>query len=300
MNTTNKTEQRKKIYLPILRTVSVYALFSTLWIVVSDWIIKQLTSNPAILTQMQTYKGIAFVTLSSLLIFQLLHGELKRREKEYSLHQAEVHNLLSKLQKSNLEIKEAYDDTIKGWAQTLELRDLETHGHSERVVKFATAIGKEMNFPQDELRHLRWGALLHDIGKLGIPDRILGKQGNLDKEEREEINRHPIYGYDLLKSIEYLQPILDIPHYHHEKWDGSGYPSGLRGEEIPLAARIFAVVDVWDAMTSDRPYRKALPENEAIRYITEQSGKHFDPIIVQSFLNLISQSNQNSTVRADR
>jgi HD-GYP domain-containing protein (c-di-GMP phosphodiesterase class II) len=141
-----------------------------------------------------------------------------------------------------------------------------------------------MDYPQEKLVHLRRGALLHDIGKMGIPDRILLKEGPLSDEEWEIMRKHPEFAYELISPIEYLWPALDIPYCHHEKWDGSGYPRGLKGEEIPLAARIFSIVDVWDALTSDRPYRNAWPAEKAIQYVREQKGKHFDPHVTDLFL----------------
>ncbi|MCJ7625569.1 MAG: PAS domain S-box protein [Anaerolineaceae bacterium] len=193
-------------------------------------------------------------------------------------------NLFNDLQRSNLEITRAYDSTLEGWAKALELRDQETEGHSRRVVTLTLKLARALDIREDELIHVRRGALLHDIGKMGIPDRILQKPGPLDEVEWEIMRHHPLYAYEWLSSIQYLQPALDIPYCHHEKWNGSGYPRGLKGEEIPLTARIFAVVDVWDALLSKRPYRDAWPEEKVRSYIQEQAGSHFDPEVVTAFL----------------
>jgi putative nucleotidyltransferase with HDIG domain len=194
--------------------------------------------------------------------------------------------MFDKLQKANTELKDAYDATLNGWALTLELRDKETEGHTQRVTVITEALAKKMGINGDKLEHIRRGALLHDIGKMAIPDNILLKKGQLTLTERKFMELHPEFAKDMLDKINFLHPAIDIPYCHHEKWDGSGYPRNLRGEEIPFAARIFAVVDVWDALTSERPYRKPLGVEEVRRHIREQSGKHFDPIVVEAFLSL--------------
>jgi putative nucleotidyltransferase with HDIG domain len=193
--------------------------------------------------------------------------------------------MFNNLQRSNLELSLAYDSTLEGWAKALELRDQETEGHARRVVEMTLTLAKKMGIDQRELNHVRRGALLHDIGKMGIPDSILHKPGPLDEDEWELMKKHPIFAYNMLKSIEFLRPALDIPYCHHEKWDGSGYPRGLKGEKIPLAARIFALIDVWDALLSDRPYRDAWPKSKVFDYIQEQSGGHFDPKVIKAFFN---------------
>jgi len=186
-------------------------------------------------------------------------------------------------------LRESYDTTLEGWAHALELRDHGTVEHSRNVVQLTVDLARAMGFAEDGLTHIRRGALLHDIGKMGVPDSILLKPGTLDECEWEIMRRHPQYAYELLEPIEYLRPALDIPYCHHEKWDGSGYPRGLKGEEIPLPARLFAIVDVWDALRTDRPYRKAWPIENARTVILEQSGYHFDPMVVHSFLAIIEQ-----------
>jgi len=196
--------------------------------------------------------------------------------------------LFDDLQRSNVDLTLAYDATIEGWAHALELKDMETEGHSRRVVELTMDMAQIMGISGEKLLHVRRGALLHDIGKMGIPDSILLKPGKLTDEEWEIMKQHPVYAYEWLSRIEYLRPALDIPYYHHEKWDGSGYPRSLEGEQIPLEARIFAIVDVWDALLSDRPYRKAWSKEKTIAYLKEQSGKHFDPRVVDMFLEQLS------------
>ena len=195
--------------------------------------------------------------------------------------------LFHDLQRSNQELSQAYDATIEGWSRALDLRDKETVGHTIRVTEMTLHLARLMKFDPDKLTHVRRGALLHDIGKMGIPDAILLKPGPLTDEEWEIMRRHPVYAYELLRPIEYLRPALEIPYYHHEKWDGTGYPLGLKGEEIPLAARIFAIVDVWDALSSDRPYRKGWPPERVYEHIRSQSDTHFDPQIAELFLKLL-------------
>ena len=188
------------------------------------------------------------------------------------------------------ELSQAYEDTIKGWANALELRDIETGGHSSRVTDLTVRIARRIGVDEALLAYVHYGALLHDVGKMGIPDGILLKPGPLDEDEWRVMKRHPSYAADLLAPIGFLSPALDIPSCHHEKWDGSGYPKGLRGEEIPLAARIFAVVDVWDALLSDRPYRNAWTEERARAHILASSGSHFDPRIVDVFFRVLDEA----------
>ncbi|MCJ7519091.1 MAG: GAF domain-containing protein [Anaerolineaceae bacterium] len=204
--------------------------------------------------------------------------------------------LLEDLHRTNVELTLAYDTTLEGWSKALDLRDKETEGHTQRVTDLTVQIAQQIGIPEEDLIHIRRGALLHDIGKMGIPDRILLKPGPLDDKEWKVMKSHSALAYNLLYPITYLRPALDVPLYHHEKFDGSGYPNGLKGEQIPLAARIFAVVDVWDALTSDRPYRLAWSEKKALNHIKDQSGTHFDPRIVDIFLNLIQRELINGKV----
>ena len=194
--------------------------------------------------------------------------------------------LFDSLQRSNTQLALAYDATLEGWSRALDLRDKETEGHSQRVTDLTMQLAQSMGIDDEELVHLRRGALLHDIGKMGIPDGILFKPGALSADEWVIMRQHPTFAYELLYPVHYLRPALDIPYCHHEKWDGSGYPRGLKSEQIPRSARIFAVVDVWDALRSDRPYRPAWPVEKVRRHIQEQSGQHFDPAVVEAFLGL--------------
>ncbi len=191
------------------------------------------------------------------------------------------------LELAHTQLLAAYDATIEGWSRAMDLRDKETEGHTQRVTVLSERLARLAGINEEQLLHIRRGALLHDIGKLGVPDSILLKADKLTTEEWETMKKHPKHAYDMLYSIEYLRPALDIPYYHHEKWDGSGYPQGLKGEEIPLAARIFAIVDVWDALTTDRPYRAAWEKEKTLQYVKAESGKHFDPHIVELFCKMI-------------
>lgn len=193
----------------------------------------------------------------------------------------------SNLELAHAELMAAYEATIAGWSHALDLRDKETEGHSQRVTQLTLKLAEAFGLPQDELIHIRRGALLHDIGKLAVPDSVLHKPGKLSEAEWDIMHKHPQQAYDMLLPIEYLHPALDIPLCHHEKYDGTGYPRGLQGEEIPLSARIFAVADVWDALTSNRPYRLAWDKEKALAHILEQSGKHFDPQALKLFLKII-------------
>jgi putative two-component system response regulator len=210
-------------------------------------------------------------------------------------------NRYGALHQAHAELLEAYNATLEGWAKALELHDNETAGHAQRVTAMTESLARALGVGEAELVHIRRGALLHDIGKIGVSDSILLKPGPLDATEWAIMRQHPVFAYELLKPIRYLHPALDIPHYHHERWDGSGYPLGLRGEQIPLAARIFAVVDVWDAMRSDRPYRKGLPEAEVRDYLWAQAGKLFDRQVVHAFLRLtVAAGDGKDPLAADR
>jgi putative nucleotidyltransferase with HDIG domain len=207
---------------------------------------------------------------------------------EISILTESFNTMVASLDQSQRDLINAYDSTLEGWAKALELRDKETEGHSERVTNLTVRLAEAVGLRGEALVNLRRGALLHDIGKMGTPDAILHKNGPLDEGERQIIQQHPGNAYDMLKHIDYLQAALEIPYCHHEKWDGTGYPRGLKGEEIPLSARIFAIVDVYDALISDRPYRKALPREDVIAYLKIQSGSHFDAKILDVFLKILA------------
>ncbi len=196
-------------------------------------------------------------------------------------------NERTRLTQAIKDLERAYDSTLEGWSLALNLREIEPTEHHQRVLDVLVKMARRFGMNEHDIQYLKRGALLHDIGKMAIPDTILRKPGKLTMEEMEIVRKHPEYALKVLETIPYLAPAIDIPYCHHEKWDGTGYPRGLKGEQIPLGARIFAVIDVWDALTSDRPYRPAWTDESAIEYIKKQSGSHFDPRVVQIFLDVV-------------
>jgi putative nucleotidyltransferase with HDIG domain len=194
---------------------------------------------------------------------------------------------LERARESESELRKTYDLTLEAWANILEYRDKEAEGHSRRVVDLSTRLAQAVGLGTEQIAHLRRGALLHDIGKLVIPDEILLKPGELNNAERSFLQKHPVYAMKMLSQISFLQPCIDVAYSHHERWDGLGYPEGLKGEAIPLPARIFAVVDQWDALSSDRPYRRAWTREKVIAYMQENAGKIYDPEILKVFLTII-------------
>ena len=234
-------------------------------------------------------------------VWPLLNTRKQITGRVYISHDiSELKNLERKLRELNLELEdrvrartmdlaESYDTTLEGWAKALELRDKETEGHSRRVTQATLKLARALEIPEEELVHIRRGAILHDIGKMAIPDEILRKTGTLSQSEQAIIQKHPEIAFNMLEGIPYLRKALEIPYCHHERWDGSGYPRGLKGRKIPLAARIFAVTDVWDALCSNRPYNEQWPREKVIAYMVEQAGKLFDPRVVNVFLKLVEQ-----------
>ncbi|MBL8096859.1 MAG: HD domain-containing protein [Anaerolineales bacterium] len=206
--------------------------------------------------------------------------------------------LLQDLKDSNTEMASAYEATLRGWSRALDLRDRETEGHTQRVVAVSLRLAERMGVTGEQLRSFQRGALLHDIGKMGVPDSILLKPGPLDESEWAVMRRHPVYAQRLLAPIRYLEQALVIPLYHHERWDGSGYPFGLRGTDIPIEARIFAVVDVWDALSSDRPYRRALSPEACLCHIRDHAGTLFDPDVVAAFVALLTETESRPALTA--
>lgn len=196
-------------------------------------------------------------------------------------------NNISHIRKAEMQLLETYDLTLAGWAKALEYRDNETEGHSRRVVALSSRLAREMGCEESEIEHITRGALIHDIGKMAIPDYILSKPGPLDREEKITMEKHTVFAREMLAPIAFLQPASDIAYCHHERWDGRGYPRGLKGKEIPKAARLFAVVDQWDALSTPRRYREAWPRERVIAYIRENSGKRFDPQVVEAFLRIV-------------
>jgi putative nucleotidyltransferase with HDIG domain len=203
--------------------------------------------------------------------------------------------LFDSLQRSNVDLTLAYDETIEGWARALEFRDKETKGHSQRVTELTMQIARVMGISEAEEAHIYRGALLHDIGKMGIPDNILLKPGKLNEEEWKIMRKHPVLGFELLAPVNFLRPAVDIPYCHHEKWDGTGYPRGLKGEQIPLPARIFALVDIYDALISDRPYRSALPKKKVLEHIQSLAGNHLDPQVVKVFFDMHKETSYTAS-----
>ncbi|MEW6288018.1 MAG: HD domain-containing phosphohydrolase [Chloroflexota bacterium] len=247
------------------------------------------------LSFMRQIRSLLHVTQS------LTKGDLEARYSHLPYGASEINHLgvsfnqmAISLEQRQRDLLEAYDTTIEGWSRALDLRDKETEGHTLRVTEMTVALARKAGIPENEIVHIRRGALLHDIGKMGIPDSILLKPDKLTVDEWAIMRKHPMFAYELLYPIEFLRPALSIPYCHHEKWDGTGYPQGLKGEQIPLPARLFAVVDVWDALSYDRPYRKAWSQEKVIEYICEQSGSHFDPKVVEWFLQILSRDEQGT------
>lgn len=257
---------------PALAIALVYLAFSVVWILLSDRVLAVLVADDGLEAELQSVKGVAFVVASSVVLFVVSHRYLDRAGA------------------ATAELRRAYDATLDGWAAALDLRDHSTAEHTHRVTRLTVALAQRFGFEGDALEDVRRGATLHDIGKMGVPDDILGKPGALTEDEWCQMRRHPELALEMLRGIDYLRPALAIPWCHHEKWDGSGYPRGLVGGDIPLEARLFAVVDVYDAVTSVRPYRDPMPVEDALALVAAGSGSHFDPDVVPVFLELVRDS----------
>ena len=248
------------------RTVLIYLVFASLWIYFSDAIVASLIHTPEGITQVQSFKGLAFVICTSLLLFFLIRSDLNQ------------------INAANKQLRKSYDQTLEGWVQVMDIRHKETSQHSLRVTRMTIKLASLMGIEGDELTFIGRGAMMHDAGKVGIPDSILIKPGPLDEDEWELMKQHPVIARDMIQDIEFLKPSIDIPYSHHERWNGSGYPEGLQGEEIPIAARLFAIIDVWDALLEKRVYKESWPEDQVLLYLQEQAGIHFDPQVVDLFL----------------
>jgi putative nucleotidyltransferase with HDIG domain len=253
-----------------LRLAAGYFALSVAWILLSDRLVTRLSFGNAEAEQyLQSVKGLGFVTLTSMGLFVVALRYLRRVED------------------STARLRSAYDETLAGWAAALDIRDRSTAQHTERVTRRTVELARRFGFEGRALDDVRRGATLHDIGKMGVPDDVLGKQGPLTDDEWVQMRRHPELAVQMLQGIEYLRSALAIPRCHHEKWDGTGYPAGLVREQIPIEARLFAVVDVYDAITSVRPYRQPMSPEEARRTVLDGAGTHFDPAVVEAFLDLL-------------
>jgi response regulator RpfG family c-di-GMP phosphodiesterase len=269
------------------RTVLLYVIFASLWVFLAEQVPALLSgSNSAVLSFLHVYRGTGFVVFSGILIYILLlmgsPTEVAKLTEKFPGRQKSAEGV----KPAHIELSNDLDALIERWAQALEMRNQESAVHCWRISEMTVQLGKSFGLTDEELVHIRRGAHLHDIGKMALPDSILMKNGPLTEDERAVMQQHPDIAFQLLSGISALVPALDIPYCHHEKWDGSGYPRGLKGSEIPLSARIFTVIDVWDALTSERPFRNSLPERAALTYIRSQSGSHFDPSVVEKFLEL--------------
>jgi response regulator RpfG family c-di-GMP phosphodiesterase len=261
------------------RIVSIYLVLGIVWIFFSDMAVELIFSNKEDLTFAQNIKGWLFVAITAVLLFDLIRRDINA------------------VKKTNKKLLESYDQTISGWVNVMDLRHKETTDHTQRVTAMAVELAKAIGISDhNQLTNIERGATLHDIGKIGIPDAILIKPDRLEEKEWEQMHRHPQIAHDILSRIEFLRPCMDIPHYHHEKWDGSGYPEGLSGDAIPIAARLFAVIDVWDAIIHSRVYKTAWSEEKALSYMQEQAGWHFDPAIVEVFIDNYDQIKRHAGI----
>jgi HD-GYP domain-containing protein (c-di-GMP phosphodiesterase class II) len=260
----------RKCLPPQARIALIYAAAGALWIFFSDQLLATLVP-PEVITEYQTFKGWLFILVTGGVLY-FLAGRHYRD-----------------LDQANRAIRESYDLTLACLMRALDFHHGETRDHTDRVTRMAVRLARRMGVDAETVEMIKRGSIIHDIGKLGIPGEILAKAGPLTDREWRIVRRHPDSAGEMLQSVPYLQSALDIPCSHHERWDGSGYPQGLKGSQIPLAARIFAVVDVWDALVSDRVYKTAWSREEARRYLAAQSGIEFDPDVVEAFLTLLDE-----------
>lgn len=254
---------------PAMKIALVYLAFAVAWILLSDLVVRRLVPDADTISWLQTAKGLGFVVVSAAVIFVIARRYLDRAERTTEM------------------LEEAYEQTLEGWAAALDIRDHSTGEHTARVTELTVALAERFGIDGDELADIRRGATLHDIGKMAVPDAVLGKVGPLTDADWALIRQHPDMARRMLLGIAFLEPALDIPWCHHEKWDGTGYPRGLAGTDIPFPARLFAVVDVYDALTSERPYREPMTPMAALARIESESGSHFDPEVVDEFAELM-------------
>jgi putative nucleotidyltransferase with HDIG domain len=251
---------------PQSRTVFLYVALSALWIWLSDRAVAALVHDPSHLTWAQSLKGWSFVLMTGAMLYWLIGRDIKR------------------LASINRQLVQGHEQALRVLVSAMDIRHKETRDHSDRVMRMAMGLARLTGMHGQPLLALKFGALLHDIGKLAIPDAILIKPGKLTEAEMAQMRKHPQIGRDLMDQVDFLRQATDIPYAHHERWDGTGYPRGLRGEEIPFAARIFSIVDVWDALSFPRVYKPAWPEDEVLAYLREAAGSQLDPHLVRLFL----------------
>lgn len=254
----------------------MFLLASVPYILFSDRLLLGLVDDAAAMTAWQTVKGWGYVLVAAGVVY-LLEQRIARRHRRALAQQ-----------------RAAYDAAIEGWARALDLREHETGGHARRVTELAQRLGGRLGLGEDALENLRHGALLHDVGKIGVRDAVLSKPGPLDDDEWAEMRKHTVLGHELLVGLPGLRASTAVVRSHHERWDGSGYPDGLAGTAIPRLARIFAVVDVYDALRSDRPYRRAWTEDEVRAYLRDERGRQFDPQAVDAFLDMLVEGDASA------
>lgn len=251
------------------KIAAIYLLVSILWIIGSDRLVDLMISHSDFATWVQSAKGLVFVSISAVVLFLAVHLYVRR------------------LALAAEQLEQAWDESLLGWAMAMDAREPDMAQHSQRVASLTVMLARAMNVAASDLPTIYRGALLHDIGKIGVPDAVLQFPGPLDEEQWAIMRQHPEIAMSILAPIAFLKDAMEIPYCHHERWDGTGYPQGLRGQEIPLWARMFAVIDVFDALTSERIYRPALPMPEALAHIRAGSGTHFDPTVVEAFGRLM-------------
>ena len=251
---------------PQVRTVLAYVIVASLWIWLSNLVLRRLVSDTETLSLWQSVKGTVFVVVTGVLLYVMIDRDYRR------------------MKRSNLRLLQGNEQALRALVHAMDIRHKETRDHSDRVMRMTLALARLAGIRDEELRRIRFGALLHDIGKLALPDAILIKPGPLTEDEIAVMRTHPQVGHDLLQQVDFLRDAVDIPYNHHERWDGDGYPRGLRAEQIPLAARVFSVVDVWDALSFPRVYKPAWPEDEVIAYLRKIAGSQLDPSLVALFL----------------
>lgn len=256
---------------PQFRTASIYVVIAVVWIWFSDRALEWMVHDPQRLTWLQSLKGWLFVLGSGVLLYAMVGHAVRR------------------LAVANAELVAGNEQSLRVLVEAMDARHKETSDHSDRVTRMSVGLGRLAGMKDEALRNLRFGALLHDIGKLALPDAILIKPGKLDEAETALMRTHPKIGHDMLQKVGFLRAASDVPYSHHERWDGAGYPQGLRGEAIPLAARVFSVVDVWDALSHPRVYKPAWPQDEVIAYLRQVAGSQLDPHLVTLFLDHLDE-----------